>query len=912
MRHGSGGLEGSLLGRERELALLADFVRPTGGSPALLVRGEPGVGKTTLIEATIRRAESAGTTVLQARGYQGEARLPFAALHQLLRPVLRRVETLPERQRSALRAAFAMETEGVPPDRMLVGLAALTLLSELGEQCPALLVVDDVQWLDRASQDAIGFLGRRLRGEPVAVLTGTRGSAPASFGADFAELDVEPLSAHASVELLDLQPVALAGTVRRRLLNQARGNPLAIIELTKVAGDEEGRFRSGEHFPLTERLERIFAMHLAELPRPTRNLLLLMSTADGFEWPMVVASMPGGFPVDALLPAERAQLLHHGDLGPYFRHPLIRSALYHTASLEERRAAHRTVAQALERSPDRRAWHLAAAASGPDEDLAVMLSEVGERAGRLGAPSEALAAMERSAELTPDATARARRLARAAQFALFNDRPDKVEQYAATAAALTDAPDVRDQLPAEVGWAVSNTGRQDAAMELLIAASRAAAERTPQSAVGILGVAASAAFHSGRREHREQIRQALAQVTARIDDPPLLLWIDASTDFLAARERIRQEAERSIAEGSTEYLSRLMLGVAAGLADLPAEGIELLGSILDPERNAALSGNNSSFLTFYGHACLDAGKWPKAEAIADYSIAISLDLNPGLATAMGQSLKAMLAALCGRADEARTLAQRAMAAADPQSRIVGVRCGRALGLAAAAEGDHDAAYDHFRGLFTHAGEPLHDHHSYYALGDLAAAAIPAGQAQQAETVLAVTAADLAQRSSPRLDLLMSTARALLARSDADAERHFRAALAVPEGDRWPYERARARLAHGQWLRRQQRIKPARTELTAALDAFEHLGAVPWAERARGELRAAGVQTPTDRASLTSRLTAQELQIVRLAGLGLTNKEIGERLFLSHRTVGSHLYRIFPKLNITTRAQLHAFVDTDSD
>ncbi|MGI5515939.1 LuxR C-terminal-related transcriptional regulator [Streptomyces sp. CA-106131] len=744
------------------------------------------------------------------------------------------------------------------------------------------------------------------------MLTGTRGSTPASFGGDFAELDVEPLSAEAAGELLDLQPVTLARTVRRRLLNQTRGNPLAIIELAEVARDEDGtQFRPGGLFPLTERLERIFAVRLAELPRATRNLLLLMSTADGFEWPMVVAAMPGGLPDDALLPAERAQLLHRSDLGPYFRHPLIRSTLYHTASLEERRAAHQTVAQALEESPDRRAWHLAAAASGPDEDLAVMLAEVGERAGRRGAPSEALAAMERSAELTPDATARARRLTRAAQFALFNDRPDKVEQYAATAAALTDAPDVRDQLPAEVGWAVSNTGRQDAAMELLIAASRAAAERTPQSAVGVLGVAASAAFHSGRREHREQIRQALAQVTAQIDDPPLLLWIEASTDFLAARERIRQEAERSITEESTEYLSRLMLGAAAGIADLPAEGIELLGSILDPERNAALSGSNSSFLTFYGHACLDAGKWPKAEAIADYSIAISLDLNPGLSTAMGQSLKAMLAALRGRVDEARTLAQRAMAAADPQSRIIGVRCGRALGLAAAAEGDHDAAYDHFRGLFTHAGEPLHDHHSYYALADLTAAAIPAGQAKQAETVLAVAASDLAQRPTPRLDLLMSTARALLAHSDADAERHFRAALANPEGDRWPYERARARLAHGQWLRRQQRIKPARTELTAALNVFEHLGAASWAERARVELRAAGVvQTSTNRASLTSQLTAQELQIVRLAGQGLTNKEIGERLFLSHRTVGSHLYRIFPKLNITTRAQLHAFVEAD--
>ncbi|MGW4802234.1 helix-turn-helix transcriptional regulator, partial [Nonomuraea sp. NPDC004297] len=267
-----------------------------------------------------------------------------------------------------------------------------------------------------------------------------------------------------------------------------------------------------------------------------------------------------------------------------------------------------------------------------------------------------------------------------------------------------------------------------------------------------------------------------------------------------------------------------------------------------------------------------------------------------------------LAALRGQAGRARALAHQSLAGTDPQNRLVIVRCGRALGLAATAEGSHEAAYNHFRHLFTGGGEPVHDHHSYHALADLAGAAALTGHVEDAVRVIDAAAGDLAGRSTERLTLLLGTARGLLAASDEDASRHFEAAIDGCPPGQWPFERARAHLEHGQRLRRRYRTRRAREELSAALDVFERLGARPWAERARIELRAAGLRPGGPERSRLDLLTAQELQIVRLAGQGLTNKEIGERLFLSHRTVSSHLYRIFPKLGVSNRAQLHAFAD----
>ncbi|MEV0616572.1 AAA family ATPase [Nonomuraea sp. NPDC050404] len=931
-----------IVGRERESALIEDFLRHSGRSSVLIVRGDAGLGKTVLIEDAVRRSQpesgpdggpdgsdgSDGGMVLRAHGYQGATTLPFAALHQLLRPVLGGLDALPARERAALRAAFAMDSGGRPVEWAEVAPATLALLS--GLDGGVLLVVDDAQWCDRASLEVVGSVARSSNraaargGRPVTVLAGARGPAPAPLAVGAAELLLRPLPAEAADLLLSLQPGPPPEPLARLLLREAGGNPLAIIELAKATGSWAGVavHGPGETLPLTEHLEKFYGAQLEQLPPAARDLVVTMSAAGDGEWPAILAALKaGGLQEEEGLPdgmgaatsiavdAGLVALPGDGATGQVFRYPLIRSAVYRTISCEERRRAHLRLARILKNDPDRRARHLAAAADGPDEEVAALLEAAAHRAEERGAPAEARTAMERAAHLTLDPRARARRLVKAARVALYLEQAGKVEELIATVKALTDDPGVLALLPSLVGWVISTGGRQDAAMALLIPAAEDAAGHAPSAALTTLGMAARVVFYSGRRAHREQIKRVLGLLTAKAgpDDGPAMSWVTACTDLLAARDGVRAALERELASPGRDFVDRLLLGMMAAFGDFPEAAVDLLAPLLDPEQEIAPAGGNSAFLTMYGFACLETGRWKKAESVAERAVRICAEIKPGVSAAQAQSLRAILAALRGHAEEARALAHQTLAGTDAQNRLVTVRCERALGLAATAEGSHEAAYNHFRHLFTSGGEPVHDHHSYHALADLAGAAALTGHVEDAARVIDAADADLAGRRSERLDLLIGTARGLLAHSDEDASRHFEAALAGCPPGQWPFERARAHLEYGQRLRRHYQIQHAREELAAALDIFERLGAQPWTERARIELRAAGVRSDGPAQSRLDLLTAQELQIVRLAGQGLTNKEIGERLFLSHRTVSSHLYRIFPKLGVSTRAQLHTFI-----
>ncbi|MEW9553246.1 AAA family ATPase [Nonomuraea sp. NPDC050783] len=936
-----------IVGRVRELALIEGFLRrwrAGRSSPAaLVVRGDAGMGKTLLADHAVRGHRRDGDVLLRARGHPDETRLAFAALHQILHPVLAELDGLPDGPREALRAAFALDGAATPPPEP-VGRATAALLSGLARRAPVLVVADDLHWYDPASLEAIACAAGQVAGQAagqtagqavgqtagqaagqtagqtvgrrIAVLACTRGDVPGAFGTGVAEVELGPLPADAAELLASRQPNPPAGPLGRRLLRQAGGNPLAVIELAAMTGATA--LWPGEHFPVTERLERTYATLLARVPPAAGDLLVLMAAADDAEWPAVLRAAPGDRS-HALAEAERAGLLDLGGDRPAFRYPLIRSALYQATPFERRRAAHLELARVAD-DPDRRAWHLGAAAAGPDEEIAGLLEAAGDRAGRRGAPARALAAAERAARLTPDSATQAGRLVKAARYALFTERVGKVEDYTAAAAALTEDPEVLAALPPLVGWAISNSGRQDAAVALLVPAAREAAAGMPCAAVGMLAVAGLAAFHSGLRGHREEIGRCLPPPSG--PDDPVRLWVSVCADPLGRQEEVRAAVERERAAPRRDFAGRLALGLAAALADVPEAAIDLLGPLLDPEGDAALPDSNSVFLTFYGFACLDAGRWREAGSVAAHAVRISHESNPGLSTAMALSLQAMLCALRGRGEEARTLAHRALTTADAQSRIVAVRAGRALGLAAAAEGNPEVAHNHFRRLFAADGTPVHDHHSFYALADLAAAAALTGHTRDAALVL--DAAEPRVRANARLNLLTRTARGLLASSFEEGVAHFAAVLDDPAGEPWPFERARARLEYGQRLRRGRRIAAARRQLTEALTVFERLEARPWAARARAELQASGVRPdgsqppeaarparPAEPAAL-GRLTAQERRIVRLAARGLSNKEIGERLFLSHRTVSTHLYRIFPKLGISTRAQLHGFATEDED
>ena len=394
------GKDTSLVGRGKELSQLRELVTPPcEESRVLLILGDPGMGKTVLLAAAARGARLAGMRVLAAAGRESEQDLAFAGLHQLLRPVLDRVSGLPARQAEALRGAFAISEDPVPPDALLTGIAVLTLLSVLSDDGPLLVAVDDAQWLDRASLDALAFAGRRLESEQLVLLVGARGNVPPpGFERDFPQLLLLPLSLPDAGRLLDAQPYPPRGRPREQVLAEAAGNPLALIELSKMiaADPEAGRRWAAEPLPLTGQLTAIMTARYTALPGTPRAALLLAAAADS---PDLTAAAVPGLSAGALAPAEAAGLIRLDTSGPQFTHPLVRSAVYHAAPFAERAAAHLTVADALRDQPDRYAWHLAAAALEPDERVACLLEDSAAQAQRRGGAAAAARALERAADL---------------------------------------------------------------------------------------------------------------------------------------------------------------------------------------------------------------------------------------------------------------------------------------------------------------------------------------------------------------------------------------------------------------------------------------------------------------------------------------------------------------------------------
>ena len=424
-----------IIGREAGLARLGGLVDPVPqSSQVLLVTGEAGMGKTVLLADAAGRARRAGMRVLSVTGRESESRLAFAGLHQLLRPVLAGAAGLPGRQAQALLGALGLSADSGAPDPgaadpLLTGVAVLTLLSDLSERSPVLVVADDAHWLDRSSLDALAFAGSRLDAERVVLLVGARGQAPPpGFDRGFPELHLEPLSAADAGRLLDGQPRPPRGQARAQVLAQAAGNPMALIELATVIADDPAASRrwAAEPLPLTDRLTAVLTSRFAALPEPAQAALLLAAVADGPDL-SAAASHGAGPGAQTLAPAEQLGLIKIDRTGLRFSHPLVRSAIYHSAPFARRAAAHRELASALHDQPDRRAWHLAAAALHPDEHVASLLEATAAQAQRRGGATAAALAMERAAELSPDPADQARRLVAAASAAVSTGQADWVE-----------------------------------------------------------------------------------------------------------------------------------------------------------------------------------------------------------------------------------------------------------------------------------------------------------------------------------------------------------------------------------------------------------------------------------------------------------------------------------------------------
>ncbi|MFE4815766.1 AAA family ATPase [Streptomyces sp. NPDC056704] len=908
-----------IVGRDHELALLSRLVDAltTGRTGALLMTGGPGAGKSALLDAAARMARRSGVRVLRCRGSEGESGLAFAGLHQLLRPFLDLAEGLPARQRAALLGVFGLDdgTRTVS-DPLLTSLGALTLLSDAAEHGPLLLVIDDTHWLDLGTLDVLAFMARRLEGEPVALLLAARDTAvPAQLDRQIDRLTIEPLDPAAAGRLLDRQPRPPAGRARSRVLEQAAGVPLALVELARAVARDPAAAHE-DALPLTDRLEAIFAADLPELPPATRALLLFAAAAESAELPVILSAVGDRAAPDDWLPAERAGLVRIDADRVRFRHPLIRSAVYRAATYTERHTAHRALADVLVGDPDRRAWHHAAAASGVDEEAAGELDDSAARAQRRGGYAAAATALERAARLSPDPTVRAGRLVRAATMAMYAGHPRWVGELSAQVATLTDEPALLAEASLLAGWALAVTTQFAGSLGFLLPVAEAAVDEDPVLTLDALATATTPAYNSGAPEHRENILRIVERVPPQ-DDETGRLWALAGCDPV----RNRAQALELLAttwtvplpkpgSGVDIPLSRLVVsGGAAWVLDETAEAIRLLGAAMDHLRRSPTSGANATVAQALALALYESGSWTKARAALDEAYGLAAEGGLENVVVGAPVLRATLLALRGDTEEARAAVQRAVHGIDlPNCRSLQVRTHYALGAAALAEGDHAAAYDRFRAVYTRQPEPapLHFHASDYYLADLVAAAVRTGRTEDARLVLDTARRRLAEgETSARLTAIVHRAEALLAEPD-DAERHFTAALADPAGDQWPFERAQVRLDYAEWLRRRRRAVEARPLLAAALEVFERLGTRPWTDRTRAELRAAGVtpvSTPAGSADSLAELTPQQLQIARLAAAGLTNREIGERIFLSPRTVGFHLYRIFPKLGITSRAQL---------
>ena len=752
---------GRIIGREAGLARLRGLVEPVPrAGQVLLVTGEAGMGKTVLLADAAGRARSAGMRVLSVTGRESESKLAFAGLHQLLRPVLSGAAGLPGRQAQALLSALGLAADPVAPDPLLTGVAVLTLLSDLSERSPVLVVADDAQWLDRSSLDALAFAGSRLDAERVVLLVGARGEAPpAGFDRGFPELHLEPLSAADAGRLLDGQPRPPRGRARVQVLAQAEGNPMALIELAKVVADDPAASRrwAAEPLPPTDRLSAVITSRYAALPEQAQAALLLAAVADGLDL-AAAASHGAGPDARALAPAEQLGLVKVDRTGLQFSHPLVRSAIYHSAPFARRAAAHRQLAEGLHDQPDRRAWHLAAGALHPDEQVASLLEATADQAQRRGGAAAAALAMERAAELSPDRADQARRLVAAASAAVPTGQADWVQDLAGRALAVTADPELRLTARHDAGWALAYSAGALPRCPALISVAEEASRDLPVLAWDALADAATVAYHSGAPASRQAVSRVLGLLEhqgarsaghgPRANTGPDRLWIQACTDPFGSRNELVPYL-RQISRSSLDEPALWRIGSAAWLLDESDLAITLLQDAMQRLRAPGTQGTSGPGLTALGWAYIDTGRWDEAQEAAAEAADLAEANQMELVAASADLIAATVLALRADSGAARRHADRALASADPaESGLVAARARRALGVAALADGSHLSPSRSSAGCSARKARPSTTYVSYLGVADLAAAAVRADRRMEGQDVLEQALSQLTERPLP--------------------------------------------------------------------------------------------------------------------------------------------------------------------
>jgi len=905
-----------LVGRDAELAVLDGLItQGAGRGGAIALLGDPGIGKTSLLRAAAERARESGFTVLEMAGVETEALLPYAGLHQLLRPVLGQAGALPPRLRRALLAAFG-EDDGTSPEPFFIALAALNLLAEVSSRRPVLVAADDVQWLDRPTQDALAFLARRVSQDPVVIVAATRTGQPGPFlAAGLPQLEVGRLDDPSAREVLAVRAAGLSAASQERILSEAVGNPLALVELPVAfrAAGAPALDHSPAFVPLTARLERAFASRIAGLPALGRDAVLVAALGSASELPEILAaaSVLAGRQVsaDVLDEAGAAGLIHIDAVHLRFRHPLVRSALAAAEPPARHRAAHAALADVLRAEPERRTWHRAQSITTPDDGIADDLEATHLTALRRGSAMSAICALERSAQLTTDPARRGRRLLLAAQHAFALGRADLVGGLLKTAArnplSATDR--------ARMEWLreIFNDGVPgDAARvrELCAAAGRSARAGDLDLALNLLlGAGLRCWWADQGPAARALVASTLSKLPAAARDPRYVAALAVAEPVLQGKAVIGL-LSGFVIEHARDADALRLLGMAAFAAGDLVRAADFLDRAETVLRDQGRLGLLNHVLCLQAPTWLSTGDWEKQIAASEEGRRLAQETGQPVWTTQSLLVEAVGQAHRGHADEALELAARAEQMASGKhlnALLSSVR--RARGCAWISRGRYGDAYAELSRAFDSADPSYHPRVRFASVMLLAEAAVRCGERDGARAVIAGLERVAAVTPAPVLHVYLLYARAVLA-DDASAEDLYRTAMAHDLA-RWPWPRAMIELAYGRWLRRQRRVAESRPPLRSALTTLTLIGARSWAEQARAELRATGERPPPAQSSAADTLSPQELQIARLAAQGLSNREIGQRLYLSHRTVGSHLYRIFPKLDITSRTQLASRLDS---
>jgi DNA-binding CsgD family transcriptional regulator len=882
-------------------------------SAVLVLRGEAGIGKSALLDYAAERAD--GSRVLSAVGVEWEMELPFAGLHQLCLRLLDRRERLPVPQREALETAFGLSL-GPQPDRFLVGLAVLSLLSDAAEEHPLVCLVDDVQWIDRSSAQVLAFVARRLAAESVLLIFAEREPATVDELGGLPELRLEGLPDADSRELLaSVITVPLDRSVRERILAETRGNPLALLELPREfsAGGFAGGFGPTSTGSLPVRIEASFQRRVEQLSPDTQRLLLL-AAADPTGEPALLVRASGqlGVPIHELSPAEADGLLELGSQVA-FRHPLLRSAIYRAASRDQRQAAHQALAAATDpgTDPDRRAWHRAHATAGPDEDVALELEQSAGRARARGGLAAAAAFLERSAALTPDPTRRANRaLEAAASKQLAGSSQDALRLLASAAAGPLDALG-RARLGLLHGQIELDLRHAAHALPLLLDAARQLESldvlRSREAYLDALR-AASVAGRLG--PGMLEVSRAALEAPRGPSEPRA---VDLLVDGLAVRftdgciasaptlkralTALRDEGGRKGVDVRWPWFARR---VAPDL--FSDEDWYYLGT-----RSVQVARENGGLavlplaLNFLGQFCCFQGDLDGAAALLDEAEAIAVATGAEPVTFGRLSL----AAFRGIEAEARVVFEESEPTAIARGEgVVLTVCEHGRAVLYNGLGRYEAALEPARS----ASERDELHVSAWSLPELVEAAVRCGQADVAAAAME-SLSERARASGTELATGIEARSKALLSTGKPAERLYRKAIERLRRTRLPLALARAHLVYGEWLRRDRRRIDAREQLRRAQDLFASMGVEAFAARAGRELLATG-ETARKRTDETrDDLTPQELQIAHLARNGLSNAEIGARLFISPRTVEYHLHKVFTKLSIGTRDHLDRALPT---